>query len=153
MKTFYTNTLPNNHVNQYVDANGHMISDLISYTTKVASYNHQTNEMQVFGWFSQTTAKHINSFLSYYGFCECNKKTTSKLRTMTQIQVTENAPGKETYHFVVGDKQAELIERVYRYKGGFMRFNFEIYDDGIHGRKNQFNDFKKWFNKITGSEI
>ena len=74
MKTFYTNTLPNNHVNQYVDANGHMISDLISYTTKVASYKHQTNEMQVFGWFSQTTAKHINSFLSYYGFCECNKK-------------------------------------------------------------------------------
>lgn len=74
MKTFYVNQLANNHVNRYVDENGHMISDLISYTTHVARYNHQTNKMEVFGWYSATTAKHVNSFLEYYGFNKCNKK-------------------------------------------------------------------------------
>ena len=74
MKTIYINTLANNHVNQYVDESGHMISDLISYTTHVARYNHQTNEMKGYGWFSQTTAKHINSFLEFYGFNKCTKQ-------------------------------------------------------------------------------
>ena len=50
------------------------ISDLISYTTKVASYNHFTNKMFVFGWFSNTTARHINAFLEYFNFKTCNKK-------------------------------------------------------------------------------
>lgn len=50
------------------------ISYLISYTTKVAHYNHETNKMTVNGWFSSTTATHINAFLKYYGFDTCNKK-------------------------------------------------------------------------------
>ena len=50
------------------------ISDLISYSTKVASYNHITNKMSVFGWYSNTTASHINSFLQYFGFKKCTKK-------------------------------------------------------------------------------
>ena len=73
MKTFYINQKKNNHVNYY-EINGEIWSDLISYTTRVASYNHTSNEMSVYGWFSSTTAKHINDFLEYYGFEKCNKK-------------------------------------------------------------------------------
>jgi len=50
------------------------ISRLISYSTIVAEYNHCTNKMKVFGYYSPTTARHINSFLDYYGFDTCSKK-------------------------------------------------------------------------------
>ena len=50
------------------------ISTLISYTTKVATYNHKTNKMVVKAWYSSTTATHINSFLVYFGFETCSKK-------------------------------------------------------------------------------
>lgn len=50
------------------------ISKLLSYDTEVAEYNHNTNKMTVNGWYSATTAKHINSFLEYFGFERCNKK-------------------------------------------------------------------------------
>jgi len=50
------------------------VSKLISYTTEVATYNHQKNEMKVNGWYSKTTAAHINAFLDYYGFDTCTKK-------------------------------------------------------------------------------
>ena len=50
------------------------ISDLISYTTKVASYNSYTDKMRIFGWFSVTTARHINAFLDHFGFQKCNKQ-------------------------------------------------------------------------------
>ena len=73
-KTFYINKTANNHVNEYINSDGDHYSDLISYTKRVASYNHKTNEMSVYGWFSNTTAKHINSFLEYYGFDKCSKK-------------------------------------------------------------------------------
>jgi hypothetical protein len=73
-KTFKINSLANNHVNEYLNSDGDHLSDLVSYTTRVASYNHKTNEMQVFGWYSMTTAKHINSFLNFYGFDPCTKK-------------------------------------------------------------------------------
>lgn len=74
MKTFYLNTTKNHHVNEYINNDGDHYSDLISYTTRVASYNHKTNEMSVYGWYSNTTAKHINAFLEFYGFNKCNKK-------------------------------------------------------------------------------
>lgn len=73
-KTFYINKTANNHVNEYAYEDGEHYSDLISYTTRVAHYNHLTNEMSVYGWFSATTAKHINSFLEFYGFDTCTKK-------------------------------------------------------------------------------
>lgn len=73
-KTFYINKTANNHVNEYTNEDGEHYSDLISYTTRVASYNHKTNEMSVYGWFSATTAKHISAFLAYYGFDTCTKK-------------------------------------------------------------------------------
>jgi len=74
MKKFYLNKTANHKVNEYTNESGDHYSDLISYTTRVASYNHLTNEMQVFGYYSTTTAKHINAFLEFYGFDKCNKK-------------------------------------------------------------------------------
>lgn len=74
MKTFYLNKTANHHVNEYTNSDGDHYSDLISYETRVASYNHLTNEIQVFGWYSRTTATHINAFLNYYGFDSCSKK-------------------------------------------------------------------------------
>ena len=50
------------------------VSRLKSYSTIVAEYNHETKKMTVFGWYSKTTALHINSFLNLYGFDSCNKK-------------------------------------------------------------------------------
>lgn len=73
-KTFYLNDKKNNHVNEYTNSDNDHYSDLISFTTRVASYNHLTNEMQVFGWYSDTTLKHINDFLVFYGFDKCTKK-------------------------------------------------------------------------------
>ena len=74
MKTFYINKKKNNHVNEYVNSDGDHYSDLISYNTRVASYNHKTNEMSVYGWYSRTTATHINDFLEFYGFDRVTKK-------------------------------------------------------------------------------
>ena len=50
------------------------VSRLKSYNTIVAEYNHETKKIQVFGWYSKTTAFHINAFLNLYGFDSCNKK-------------------------------------------------------------------------------
>jgi hypothetical protein len=47
---------------------------LTSYNTHVATFDTIHNKMYVYGYFSQTTAKHINSFLELYGFKRCNKK-------------------------------------------------------------------------------
>jgi hypothetical protein len=49
-------------------------TDLVSYSTTVATYNHKTGEMIVNGWYSQTTARHINSFLEKYGFDRASKE-------------------------------------------------------------------------------
>ena len=57
---------------QVIEENG--ISKLQSYETIVAEYNHNTNMMKVFGYYSTTTARHINAFLEYYGFDTCSKK-------------------------------------------------------------------------------
>lgn len=50
------------------------VSKLLSYDTIVAEYHHKDNKMIVHGWYSTTTASHINSFLEYYGFDKCTKK-------------------------------------------------------------------------------
>lgn len=67
-------SLNNHHVNEYTNNSLDHYSDLISYGTRVASYNHKTNEMSVYGYFSRTTARHINHFLEFYGFDKCNKQ-------------------------------------------------------------------------------
>ena len=43
------------------------ISKLKSYNTIVAEYNHKTNSITVNGWYSRTTARHINAFLNHFG--------------------------------------------------------------------------------------
>jgi hypothetical protein len=55
-----------------IEENG--LSQLESYDTVVAEYNHRTNKMVIFKYYSATTATHINAFLSYYGFDTCTKK-------------------------------------------------------------------------------
>lgn len=50
------------------------IYKLQSYNTIVAEFNQSSNEMAVFGWYSATTAIHINAFLDVYGFDTCTKK-------------------------------------------------------------------------------
>ena len=47
---------------------------LRSFETIVAEYNTQEEIINVFDWFSSTTAKHINSFLELYGFRNVSKK-------------------------------------------------------------------------------
>ncbi|MAX51513.1 MAG: hypothetical protein CMH22_05995 [Methylophaga sp.] len=58
-------------------------SKLFSYNTEVASYDHLNNKMTINGWYSATTARHINAFLDFYGFDKMNKK-----------QILEAANGK-----------------------------------------------------------
>ena len=47
---------------------------LRSFETIVAEYNTQEEIINVFDWFSSTTAKHVNSFLELYGFRNVSKK-------------------------------------------------------------------------------
>ena len=70
-------TMPNHHVNQYESEHNGVIeevSDLVSYTTRVASYNHTENYFSVYNCQSNTTAVHINTFLEFYGFDKLTKK-------------------------------------------------------------------------------
>lgn len=84
METFKLNpidgrkTLLNHHVNIY-KSDGVVYSDLVSYTTRVASYNHSTNEIRIYSCQSNTTARHINAFLDFYGFETRSKKEILKL--------------------------------------------------------------------------
>lgn len=50
------------------------VSQLFSYDTNVANFHHSINKMQVKGYYSPTTARHINAFLEFYGFDRCTKK-------------------------------------------------------------------------------
>ena len=53
--------------------NGNTIQ-LRSFETIVAEYNTKEEIVNVFDWFSSTTAKHVNSFLELYGFRNVSKK-------------------------------------------------------------------------------
>ena len=79
MPTDSHKTLSNHHVNEYINSDGDHYSDLISYTTLVASYNHTTNEISVYSCPSNTTARHINAFLAFYGFDTMKKSEILKL--------------------------------------------------------------------------
>lgn len=37
---------------------------LISYETSVATHDYNNNRVEIFGWYSSTTSKHISSFLN-----------------------------------------------------------------------------------------
>ena len=66
-------SMPNHHVNEY-ESDGEKWSDLISYTTRVAAYNHTQNYISIYNCQSKTTRTHINAFLSFYGFYTMTKK-------------------------------------------------------------------------------
>jgi len=69
-KSFYGKAVVVEHINSLAQVK----STLKSYNTTVAEYNHDTNEMKVFGYYSATTARHINAFLDFYGFDTCTKQ-------------------------------------------------------------------------------
>lgn len=50
------------------------IFKLKSYDTIVAEFNQTANEVRINGWYSATTATHINAFLDAYGFDKMSKK-------------------------------------------------------------------------------
>ena len=54
--------------------NGGDSIQLKSYDTIVAEFNQETGIINVFGWYSRTTASHINSFLNHFGLTPANKK-------------------------------------------------------------------------------
>lgn len=83
MKTFYINNKKNNHVNEYT-VDGEQYQDLISYTTRVAYYNVTEGFIKVHGWFSATTASHINDFLEHHG---CNRMTKAEMMQEPTIDV------------------------------------------------------------------
>lgn len=51
---------------------------LMSYTTIVAEITDEAltgeRKLNVFGWYSMTTSRHINEFAQQYGFSKMNKK-------------------------------------------------------------------------------
>jgi hypothetical protein len=49
-------------------------TQLLSYDTVVAEYNHKENKLVVNGYYSPTTANHINTFAEYFGFDKMTKK-------------------------------------------------------------------------------
>jgi len=51
---------------------------LYSYETKVAEYDKETGEMQVFGYHSLTTGKHINMFFELFGMRKQSKSELFK---------------------------------------------------------------------------
>ena len=48
--------------------------ELRSYDTIVAAYHYNTRIMHINGWYSATTARHINAYLHYHGFKTASKK-------------------------------------------------------------------------------
>ena len=55
---------------------GEIVSELWSYDTMVARCTSKwlMDTMEVFWWYSNTTASHINAFLDYFWFDTTNKK-------------------------------------------------------------------------------
>jgi len=51
---------------------------LYSYGTLVCDYDTDSGTVKVYGWFSVSTAIHINEFLKQRGFCELSKSEMEK---------------------------------------------------------------------------
>lgn len=68
---------------QFDNEDNQMVDSLFSYDTEVASYNHHTNAMTVKGWYSSTTARHINAFLFLHNFDTCSKSQLIKRYNLT----------------------------------------------------------------------
>ena len=79
MKTFNLIGENNKPLQNCIVIENNGVSFLKSYNADVAEFNHTENKMNIKGWFSNTTAKHINAFLEFYGFDKCTKKDILKL--------------------------------------------------------------------------
>ena len=62
---------------------------LKSYVANVATYNKDTKKMTINGWYSHTTASHINSFLNYFGFNTTNKQGIEDWQPQTKEEQLE----------------------------------------------------------------
>lgn len=51
---------------------------LYSYNKKVAEYDIVTKQMKVFGWYSQTTGRHIRKFFELFGLKPLTKQELFK---------------------------------------------------------------------------
>jgi len=49
------------------------VHKLYSYRTLVAEYDEKTNKLTINGWYSSTTARHINEFAQQCGFDKMTK--------------------------------------------------------------------------------
>jgi hypothetical protein len=59
-----------------VEQNGNKFT-LISYTTRVAMYDTDSDTLTTYGWYSMTTARHIKEFARQCGFSVGGKKELS----------------------------------------------------------------------------
>ena len=57
---------------------------LMSYSTNVASYDTNTEALKVEGWFSHTTARHINEFAEQAGFPRMTKSEMIKCNNFSK---------------------------------------------------------------------
>lgn len=55
---------------------------LQSYNTIVAEYSHETKQLTINGWYSVTTARHVNAFLNHFGFPSMSKAEMIKEPTL-----------------------------------------------------------------------
>ena len=56
------------------------ITQLQSYDTIVAEYDHNSREMNIDDWYSATTQRHINSFLNKFGYPTMSKSEIMEMR-------------------------------------------------------------------------
>lgn len=79
--------------NVYRDDEGNIL--LMSYTTIVAKITDKIatedgkEKLEVYGWYSNTTARHINEFLQQYGYPKMNKKEMER-SWLKWKQLTQN---------------------------------------------------------------
>ena len=78
---------------------------LYSYSTKVASYNTETDELEIHGFYSQTTTRHIRDFIYQYCHRSWASYSIQKLRENFTVSGRKEVEEKEKA------KEEKRIER------------------------------------------
>lgn len=55
---------------------------LISYSTTIAKYSKKKDEVRIYGWFSNTSTSHLNSFLTRLGFRNLTAKEIRQIKIL-----------------------------------------------------------------------
>lgn len=63
------------------DKDGNVTMELRSYDTHVATFHGSSGTVDVYGWYSTTTARHINALLVELGFNKMSKKEMKALES------------------------------------------------------------------------